>query len=88
MKLFRLIKKVFFLGLTILSNFTNALIAVPLNAISLDCISMKNQKCKVGREIININSNNPIFYPFSIKINIVVIVIIIIHMPKFVFLML
>ena len=30
---------------------------------------MKNQECKVGSEIINIDSNNPIFYPFSIKIN-------------------
>ena len=30
---------------------------------------MKNQKCKVRPEIININSNNPIFYPFTVKIN-------------------
>ena len=59
MKLFRFVKKVFFLGLIILSNFINA----------LDCISMKNQECKIRPEIININSNNPIFYPFSIKIN-------------------
>ena len=64
MKLFRFVKKVFFLGLTTLSNFTNALSASPLN-----CISMKNQACKIRPEIININSNNPIFYPFSIKIN-------------------
>ena len=59
MQIFRLIKKVFFLGLTILSNFTNA----------LDCISMKNRECKVRSEIISINSNNPMFYPFSIKVN-------------------
>ena len=59
MQIFRLIKKVLFLGLTILSNFTNA----------LDCISMKNRECKVRPEIISINSNNPIFYPFSVKIN-------------------
>ena len=59
MQIFRLIKKVFFLGLTILSNFTNA----------LDCISMKNRECKVRPEIISINSNNPMFYPFSIKVN-------------------
>ena len=59
MKIFRFVKKVFFLRLTILSNFTNA----------LDCISMKNQECKIRPEVININSNNPIFYPFSIKIN-------------------
>ena len=59
MKIFRFVKKVLFLGLTILSKFTNA----------LDCISMKNQECKIRPEIININSNNPIFYSFSIKIN-------------------
>ena len=59
MYIFRLIKKAFFLGSTILSNFTN----------ELDCISMKNQECKVRPEIININSNNPMFYPFSIKVN-------------------
>ena len=59
MKIFRFVKKVLFLGLAILSNFTNALY----------CISMKNQECKVRPEIIDINSNNPIFYPFSFKIN-------------------
>ena len=36
---------------------------------SLECISMKNQKCKVKPEIIDINSNDPIIFPFSIKIN-------------------
>ena len=30
---------------------------------------MNNQECKARPEIININSNNPIFYPFSIKRN-------------------
>ena len=35
----------------------------------LECISMKNQECKVRPEIVNINSNNPMFYPFSIKVN-------------------
>ena len=39
------------------------------NVNSLECISMKNQECKVRPKIININSNNPIFYRFSIKIN-------------------
>ena len=58
MKIFRFVKKVFFLGLTILSS------ATPLN-----CISMKNQECKTRLQIININSSNPIFYTFSIKMN-------------------
>ena len=59
MQIFRLIKKVFFLGLAISSNFTNV----------LDCTSMKNSECKVRPEIISINSNNSMFYPFSIKVN-------------------
>ena len=59
MKIFRFVKKVFFVGLTILSSFTSA---VPLN-----CISMKNQECKARPQVVNVNSNNPIFYSFSIK---------------------
>ena len=39
-----------------------------LSVNSLECISLKNQECKVRPEIININSNNPIFHPFSIKV--------------------
>ena len=59
MRIFSFVKKVFVLGLTILSNITNA----------LECISLNNQECKVRPEIISINSNSPIFYPFSVKIN-------------------
>ena len=59
MKIFRFVKKVFFTGLPILSNFTNA--------IPLSCISMKNQEYKKILQVANFNSNNPIFYPFSIK---------------------
>ena len=39
------------------------------NMNPLECISMKNQECKVRHEIVDVNINNPIFYPFSIKIN-------------------
>ena len=35
----------------------------------LECVSMKNQECKVRPETVDINSNNPIFYPFNIKTN-------------------
>ena len=59
MKIFSVVKKVLALGLTVLSKFTNA----------LTCVSMNNQACIVRPEIIDINSNNPIFYPFSVKIN-------------------
>ena len=47
MKIFRFVKKVFFLGLTILSNFTKV--------ASLNCISMKNQECKTRPQVIDIN---------------------------------
>ena len=30
---------------------------------------MSNQDCKVRPEIININSNEPLFYPYSVKIS-------------------
>ena len=39
------------------------------NANSLECVSMNKQGCKVRTEIINLNTNEPIFYPYSIKIN-------------------
>ena len=39
----------------------------PLNATSLSCISMNNKECKARPEFINVNSNEPVFYPFSIK---------------------
>ena len=38
-----------------------------VSTTSFNCISMKNQECKVRPEIINVNSNEPVFYPFSIK---------------------
>ena len=60
-KMFQLFKKVFFIGLTILSSFTNA--------NSLSCISMINQECKARPQNVNVNSNNPVFYPFSVKIS-------------------
>ena len=36
---------------------------------ALKCVSMNNQECKVRPEIININSNEPSFYPYSVKIS-------------------
>ena len=67
MKIFKFVPKVFFIGLTILSDFTNA--NSLLNANSLSCISMKNQECKTRPQVVDVNNNNPIFYPFSIKIS-------------------
>ena len=30
---------------------------------------MNNQECKIRTEIINLNTDEPMFYPYSIKIN-------------------
>ena len=39
------------------------------NVNSLECVSMNNQECKIRTEIINLNTNEPMLYPYSIKIN-------------------
>ena len=57
--MFGFIKKVFFTRLTISSTLSSV--------NSLKCISMKNQKCKVRHETVNVNSDERVFYPFSIK---------------------
>ena len=36
---------------------------------ALNCILTNNQECKIRPEIININSNDPLFYPYSILAN-------------------
>ena len=56
----------------------------------LECVSMNNQECKVRPEIVNANSDEPVFFHFSIKqVNAEVVVIIsMIRMQNCVFLML
>ena len=53
------IKKIFYIGSLSLSSL--------VSTTYVNCISMKNQKCKVRPEIINVNIDEPKFYPFSIK---------------------
>ena len=38
-----------------------------LSINSLECISISNQECKVRPEIVNVNNNKPIFYPYRIR---------------------
>ena len=59
MKIFGFVKKVFFVGLTILPGFTNE--------NSLSCISMNNQGCKTRPQVVNVNGDEPVYFPFSIK---------------------
>ena len=61
MKIFGFVKKVFFVGLTILSGFTKA--------NSLSCISMNSQECKTRPQVINVNGDELVFFPFSIETN-------------------
>ena len=59
--MFGFINKIFYIGSLLLSSLVSATL--------LNCISMKNQECELRPEIIDVNSNNPTFYPFSIEIN-------------------
>ena len=56
--MFGFIETIFSTGLVSLSSLVST---TPLSSIS-----MNNQEYKVRPEIINVNSNEPVFYPFSI----------------------
>ena len=60
--MFGFIKKVFLVAMTFF-NFSR------LSVISLECVSMNNEECKIRTEIIGVNTKEPMFYPYSIKIN-------------------
>ena len=48
---------------------------------------MNNQECKTRPQVVNVNGDEPVFFPFSIEVNVVVVVITLtIHMQTFVFL--
>ena len=82
MKMFRFVKKVFFVGLTILSGFRNVSL--------LKVISMNNQNVKQDQKLLMLITITLYFILLVLKqVNVVAIVIILmIHMQKFVFLML
>ena len=40
-----------------------------LNTNSLECMSMINRKCRATPKIIDVNTNDPLFYPYSVKVN-------------------
>ena len=60
--MFGFIKKCLFTALTFFSYNT-------LNVNYLECVSMNNQECKITSEITNVKTNEPMFYPYSLKIN-------------------
>ena len=57
---------------------------------SYQCISINNQGGKIRPQIVNLNSEEPVFFPFSIKISkcSVVVTISMIHMQSCVFMLL
>ena len=57
-----LLKKCFFVAITFF-NFNLS------NVNSLECVSINNQECKMRSEIINVNTTEPLFYPYIITIN-------------------
>ena len=60
--MFEFIKKVFVVAMSVFS--CNALKAIPLKYVSIN-----NQECRTRPEVMNINSNEPLFYPYSILVN-------------------
>ena len=56
------IKKCFFTAITFVSYNV-------LSVNSLECVSVNNKECKRTSEIINVNTNESMFYSYSIKIN-------------------
>ena len=61
MKMLKFVKQIFISTMMLFDSL--------LNVNLLECISLKNQECKIRPEIVNISSNNIVFYPFSIKVN-------------------
>ena len=82
--MFGFVKKALFTGLTILSS-VNLLTITPLR-----CNSVTNQECKVRPNVVNLNNDDPVFYPFSIKTStcMLVVTISMIHRQNCAFLML
>ena len=64
-KMFRFVKRVF------IATMTFAEMSKMLKCVSnlLKCVSMSNQECKVRLAVVNINSKESLFYPYSVLIN-------------------
>ena len=60
--MFGFIKTIFFIAMTLF-------ICGVINVNPLKYVSMNNQDCKIRTKIIDINNNEPLFYPNSIKVN-------------------
>ena len=43
--------------------------AVAMTFTASEYVSMINQECKIRRQVVNINSDNRFFYPYSIEVS-------------------
>ena len=71
MKIFLLVKTVFFIGLTILTG------SASVNSFS--CLSMNNQECKTRTQVVNVNGDELVEMSLHLvlkQVNVVVVVII------------
>ena len=71
MKIFLLVKTVFFIGLTILTGLAS------VNPFS--CLSMNNQECKTRTQVVNVNGDELVEMSLHLvlkQVNVVVVVII------------
>ena len=60
MKIFRFVKQTFISAMMLFNYYLPS-------TTPLSCISTNNQTCKARPEIVNVSTDNPVFYPFSIK---------------------
>ena len=49
----------------VINFFTNSMLKINC----LECMSMSNQKCRARPKIIDVNTNDPVFYPYIVKVN-------------------
>ena len=40
-----------------------------LNVNSLKSVSLNDRECKIRPQVINVNRNEPLFYPYNVKVN-------------------
>ena len=60
--MFRFVKKIFFATMKFFSSNV-------LNVNSLECVTRNNQECKARSQIVDLNSDEPVFYHYRIKVN-------------------
>ena len=60
--MFRFVKQIFFSAMMYFGCNVS-------NVNPLKCVSMNNRECKIRPEIVNVNSDKPTFYRYSVKIS-------------------